>query len=81
MNVHIGHLNWALIRNVRFICSIKMHTQGMSVEEATALFTEKAFMSRDSALKEARRGTFNPQYYNNTLCKLMIFKIREDYKR
>lgn len=79
--IHVGQLMWALVRNVRFISSIKMHTQGMTVEESAKLFIEKAFMSREAALKEARRGTFNPTYYNYTLGKLMIQKLREDYKK
>lgn len=81
IKVHIGQLMWALTRNVRFISSVKMHTQGMTVEESTKLFMDKAFMSREAALKEARRGTFNPTYYQYNLGKLMIQKLREDYKK
>ena len=34
---------WALIRNVRFIVSIKMHTEGMTVEEAEQMFLKYAY--------------------------------------
>lgn len=81
LKVRIGQLLAALQRNVRFVSSIKMHTQGMTVEESTKLFMEKAYLSREAALKEARRGTFNPTYYNYTLGKLMIQKLRSDYQK
>ena len=81
IKVQVGQLMWALVRDVRFISSIKIHTQGMSVEESTQLFMDKAFLSREAAMKEARRGTFNPTYYNYTLGKLMIKKLREDYRK
>ena len=32
------------------------------------------------ARKEALRGTFDPMYLNYTLGKLMILKLREDYR-
>ena len=33
------------------------------------------------ARKEAQRGAFDPMYLNYTLGKLMILKLREDYRR
>ena len=80
-SVHVGQLQWALVRNCRFVASIKMHTQGMTVEEAKYLFIEKGLLTEDAALKEARRGVDNPEYLNYTLGKLMIMKLREDYKK
>lgn len=70
----------ALLRNCRYLCSIGMHTGGMSVEEATRFFMEKAYMGEFPARKEALRGTFDPGYLNYTLGKLMILKLREDYR-
>ena len=70
----------ALLRNCRYICSIGMHTGGMTVEEATRFFVEKAYMGEFPARKEALRGTFDPGYLNYTLGKLMILKLREDYQ-
>ena len=69
----------ALLRDCRFLCSIGMHTQGMSLEDATSFFMDKAFMGQFPARKEALRGTFDPGYLNYTLGKLMILKLREDY--
>jgi uncharacterized protein (DUF885 family) len=33
------------------------------------------------ARREAMRGTFDPGYLNYTLGKLMILKLRDDYRR
>jgi uncharacterized protein (DUF885 family) len=77
----LGQLMEALLRNCRFICAIRMHTQGMTVEEATRFFMENAFLEELPARKEAMRGTFDPMYLNYTLGKLMILKLREDYRR
>jgi uncharacterized protein (DUF885 family) len=77
----LAQLLEALLRNSRYVVSIMMHTQGMTVEEATRFFMENAFMEETPAASEARRGTFDPGYLNYTLGKLLIFKLRDDYKR
>ncbi len=77
----VGQLLGALIRNCRYVAAIKMHTMGMTVEEAKQLFMEKAMMTEPSATIEANRGTINPMYLNYTLGKLLILKLREDYKK
>ena len=71
----------ALVRNCRYMCSLRMHTDGMTLEEATKFFMENAYMAELPARREALRGTFDPGYLNYTLGKLMILKLREDYRR
>ncbi len=71
----------ALVRNCRYLCSLRMHTQDMPVEDATRFFMENAFMGELPARREALRGTFDPGYLNYTLGKLMILKLREDFRR
>ena len=71
----------ALVRNCRYMCSIAMHTGDMTVDEATRFFVENAYMAEHPARREALRGTFDPGYLNYTLGKLMILKLREDYRR
>ena len=71
----------ALVRNCRYMCSIWMHTQGMSVEDATRFFMDNAYMGELPARREALRGTFDPGYLNYTLGKLMIIKLAQDYRR
>jgi len=53
----------------------------MTVEEATRLFVEHAYMDDLPARKEAERGTFDPGYLNYTLGKLMLLKLRADYEQ
>jgi uncharacterized protein (DUF885 family) len=42
---------------------------------------DKVFMGRKPAESEAKRGTYDPGYLNYALGKLMIEKLREDYKK
>ena len=70
----------ALLRNCRFLCAIRMHTQGMTLEEAKRFFMEQAYLEPLTAEREALRGTYDPMYLNYTLGKLQIMKLREDYK-
>ncbi len=70
----------ALVRNCRYVCSVAMHTGDMTVDEATRFFMDNAFMAEHPARREALRGTFDPGYLNYTLGKLMILKLREDYR-
>lgn len=79
--LHIGYLNEALLRACRYVVSIRMHTQGMTVDEATRFLMDNAFMEELPARKEAVRGTFDPGYLNYTLGKLLLLKLRDDYKR
>ena len=70
----------ALLRVCRLCVAIKMHTQKMSVEEATRFFRENCYYEEKPARAEAMRGTFDPGYLNYTLGKLQILKLRDDYK-
>ena len=71
----------ALVRNCRYMCSLWLHTEGMTLEDATRFFMDNAYMAELPARREALRGTFDPGYLNYTLGKLMILKLREDYRR
>jgi uncharacterized protein (DUF885 family) len=70
----------ALLRLCRLCVSIKMHTQKMSLDEATKFFQENCYYEEKPARQEAIRGTFDPGYLNYTLGKLQILKLRDDYK-
>ena len=76
---HIGQLLNALIRNVRFLSAIGLHTQGMTVETSEKMFRELAFRDQGNARQQAARGTFDPAYLNYTLGKLMIRKLRDEW--
>ena len=51
----------ALIRNCRYLCSLGMHTQGMTVDEATKFFQAHAYMEEHPARREALRGNLRPR--------------------
>jgi uncharacterized protein (DUF885 family) len=70
----------ALLRLCRLCVSIKLHTQKMSVDEATKFFQDNCYYEEKPARQEAIRGTFDPGYLNYTLGKLQILKLRDDYK-
>jgi uncharacterized protein (DUF885 family) len=70
----------ALLRLCRLCVSIKMHTQNMSVDEATKFFQDNCYYEEKPARQEAMRGTYDPGYLNYTLGKLQILKLRDDYK-
>ena len=77
--IHIGQLQNALLRNVRLLSSIGMHTEGMTVEESYTMFREKAYQDHGNAEQQSARGTYDPPYLNYTMGKLMIRKLREDW--
>jgi uncharacterized protein (DUF885 family) len=76
----LAQLQDALLRNVRFIVGIKMHTQGMTVDEATKLFETAGHQPHAISVQEAKRGAGDPLYGYYTMGKLMILKLRDDYK-
>ena len=77
--LHLGQLQEALLRNVRFISAIGLHTKGMTVEESKKLFIEQGLQDEGSADQQSARGTFDPAYLNYTMGKLMIRKLRDDW--
>lgn len=75
----IGQISNALLRNVRFLSAIGLHTRGMTVAESQRMFIEEAHQSEGTAIQQAARGTYDPAYLNYTLGKLMIRQLREDW--
>jgi uncharacterized protein (DUF885 family) len=69
-----------MLRLCRLCVAIKLHTQGMSIEDATKFFEENCYYEEKPARAEAMRGTFDPAYLKYTLGKLQILKLRADYK-
>jgi len=76
---HIGQLVEALLRDVRLLSAIGLHTQGMTVAQSEKMFKEQAFQDPGNARQQAARGTYDPAYLNYTLGKLMIRKLRTDW--
>jgi len=77
--MHVGQLLEALLRNVRFISAVGLHTGKLTVEESETMFREQAYQDAANARQQAARGTFDPAYLNYTMGKLMIRKLRDDW--
>ena len=77
--IHVGQLMEALLRDVRFLSAIGLHTGTMTVAESEKMFRESAFSDAGNASQQAARGTFDPAYLNYTMGKLMIMKLRDDW--
>jgi hypothetical protein len=77
--VHIGQLTNALLRDVRYLSAIGLHTGGMSMAQSEQMFREQAFQDPGNARQQAARGTYDPAYLNYTLGKLMIMQLRQDW--
>ena len=75
----IGQLSNALLRNVRYLSAIGLHTKGMTIEESERMFREQGFQDPGNARQQAARGTYDPAYLNYTMGKLMILKLRADW--
>lgn len=78
--VRLGQLSEALVRLCRLIVGIRLHCEDLSVEQGVRFFRDEAFLEEASARREAERGTFDPGYILYTAGKLMVLKLREDYK-
>jgi uncharacterized protein (DUF885 family) len=77
----LAQLQDALLRDVRFIVGIGMHTKGMTVDEATKLFETQGHQPHSISVQEAKRGAGDPLYGYYTMGKLMILKLRGDYQK
>ncbi len=71
----------ALLRLCRLCVSVKLHCEGMSVDNATKFFMDNWYQGEKPSRQEAIRGTFDPGYLYYTLGKLQILKLREDYRK
>jgi uncharacterized protein (DUF885 family) len=76
----LAQIQDALLRDVRFIAGIRMHTKGMTREQAEELFVTDGYQPRPVAKSESKRGTSDPTYGYYTMGKLMILKLRDDYR-
>ncbi len=76
----LAQIQDALLRDARFIVGIRMHTKGMTREQAQEFFVKEGYQPAPVARSESRRGTADATYGYYTMGKLMILKLREDYK-
>ena len=79
--LRLAQLQEALLRDCRYVVGIKMHTEGMTVEEGAQFFIENGFQEKANAYEEARRGAYDATYLIYTLGKLQVYKLRDDYRK
>jgi uncharacterized protein (DUF885 family) len=81
--IRLGQIQDALLRDARFVVSIRMHTGvggAMSTDDAVNFFATEGYQSRSVGSVETKRGTSDALYLYYTLGKLEITKLREDVK-
>lgn len=71
----------ALLRDSRYIVGIRMHTEGMTMDQAREFFVKEGHQVPVVGEMETKRGTGDPTYLMYTLGKLEILKLRADYQR
>jgi uncharacterized protein (DUF885 family) len=76
--IRLGQLQDALLRNARFIVSIKLHTGQITFDQAVDLFVHEGYQSHAIGLMETKRGTSDAMYLYYNLGKLQIMKLRDD---
>jgi uncharacterized protein (DUF885 family) len=88
--IRLGQLQDALLRDARFVNSIKLHTgEGeppspdgkpaqWTIQQAEDFFVKQGYQSPAVAAVETKRGTSDPTYLYYTLGKLEIMKLRAD---
>lgn len=81
LRVRLMQVKEAILRNARYVVGVKLHTQGMTLDQAERYFEREAFLDPADARIEARRGTQDATYGYYTLGKLEILKLRADYQK
>ena len=77
----LGQLSDALLRNCRFVVSLGLHTEGMTLAQAEKRFITDCHQDKATARQQAVRGTFDPGYFAYTLGKVQILALREEAKK
>jgi uncharacterized protein (DUF885 family) len=76
--IRLGQLQDALLRDARFVNSIKLHTGQFTFDQAVDFFVTDGYQSHSVAVVETKRGTADATYLYYTLGKLEIMKLRAD---
>ena len=76
--IRLGQLQDALLRDARFVNSIKLHTGQFTFDQAVGFFVKEGYQAHSVGVMEAKRGTADATYLYYTLGKLEIMKLRAD---
>jgi hypothetical protein len=70
----------AVLRAARAIAAVKFHALGASRDEILRIFTDEAGLDRESADREIERVAVDPMVLNDCLGRLVIEKLRTDWR-
>lgn len=76
----LGQLSEALVRIARLIVGIRLHCDDLSVEQGMRFFRDEAFLEEHTARREAERGAFDATVPLYAAGRLMMLKLRSDYR-
>ncbi|HVY45968.1 MAG TPA: DUF885 domain-containing protein, partial [Minicystis sp.] len=77
----LGQVSDALLRDCRYLVSLGIHTEGMTLKQAERKFMTDCKQDKATAREQAARGAFDPGYFAYTLGKLQILALRDEAKK
>jgi uncharacterized protein (DUF885 family) len=79
--IRLGQLAASLVGWARVVVAVRLHCEDLSVEQGMRIFRDEAYLEERFARHEAERATFDTAYLAGSLGKLMMLKLRHDYKK
>ncbi len=70
----------ALTRAARMVAALKLHAFGAKLEDATRIFTDSVGLDEYPARREAERAAADPMVMADTLGRLAIEHLRDDWR-
>lgn len=67
----------AMMRTVRVLAAVGIHTGSLSIADATALFEQRTPLTGAAARAEALRGVWEPTYVRYTWGKVLVQELRD----
>ena len=79
--LRVEHYKRAMLDLVRLLAVVGVHAHGQSLEDAAALFRERAFVSPSAARAEAERIAVDPSLGDSALGRLLVKELAAEYRR
>jgi uncharacterized protein (DUF885 family) len=78
--LRLAQLSSALQHLCRHLAALRIHTQGMSYEQAVDFFEREAYLARSNAEREARRAALDPACAVPALGQRQILRLRAEWR-
>jgi uncharacterized protein (DUF885 family) len=79
--LRLYQLHDALLRLCRLVLTVRMHTQGWTVDQAADYLVHQGYQPKPTAMVEAKRYTADPLVLSYTWGKWHILKLRDEMKK